>query len=49
MRVELLQKVKCSNAEETRIQMKTNVPIHTDTHAHLIKHVRTQTHIYNKQ
>lgn len=36
MQVVLLQKVKCNNAVETRIQMKTNVTIQTDTHAQLI-------------
>ncbi len=43
MQVALLQKVKCSNAEETRIHMKTNVPIQTDTHAQLM-YARTHTH-----
>lgn len=33
MQAALLQTVKCNNAEETRIQMKTNVPIQTDKHA----------------
>lgn len=43
MQVALLQKVKCNNAEKTKIQMKTNVPIHTGTHAQLIK---TCAHVY---
>lgn len=55
MQVALLQKVKCNNAEETRIQMKTNVPIQTDTptaaniSTHTYIHTQTHKYIYNKQ
>lgn len=32
----LMQKTKCIDAQETRIQMKTNVSLETKTHAMLI-------------